>query len=219
MITLCLGRRELGKTTLADYFTKARRPRLILDPRAQFDPDASDVLCRDVTKDGDAILDGLGTGRTVIVQPVRPLQAHVDALGVIVESYLLDDKTRELSILFDEARLYKLEEWDWVLRCAPRKLTTFVFTAHRPKDINTDIRALADMLCLFQMTQQHDLVVIEERCGPEVAAKLTSLQSRQFVSWDDVKAISRVHLNPATWGPGSREELAGVPLERRGLLP
>jgi hypothetical protein len=210
MIVLIIGRRELGKTTLARYIAANRSPQLIIDPRAQWQ---SERVYRSVGNNFDTMLDELTNERNVVVQPVE-LQESVDECAQLANAYYQDrspvDGARELSVLLDEAGLYGLRSWDWMMRCSPRSYTSIILTAHRPSDISTGIRALADTWCIFRTTQKHDLDAIRERCGER---HVQELQPFEFVAWDDAKAEMTIHRNPGAWknpggelGPGERIE-------------
>lgn len=213
MITLVLGRRELGKTTLARYLASARQRQLIVDPRAQW-PDSDPYQ----KIDGPEIMADLDVGRPVIVQPFD-LQTAVDDLAFTVQSWMIEhrgDPNLNLAIVLDEAGLYSLKAWDWIFRCSPRAHVSIILTAHRPSDISTTIRSLADTWCLFKTIQQHDLDVIADRCGNTVAVLVTKYEPFQFLSWDDATARAREHLNGAIWKESRPEPIDGTPV---GVIP
>ncbi len=215
MIVLIIGRRELGKTTLARYIAANRSPQLIIDPRAQWD---TAHPYRHVGQNFDAMLDELTLGANVIVQPVE-LQESVDECAQLANVYYQDrspvDGARELSVVLDEAGLYGLRSWDWMMRCSPRSYTSIILTAHRPSDISTGIRALADTWCIFRTTQRHDLDAIRERCGELVERHVQELQPFEFVAWDDAKAEMTIHRNPDAWKTPGRTALVGERVEEK----
>jgi hypothetical protein len=212
MIYLIIGRRELGKTTLARYVAHAKSPRLILDPRAQW-PVTSTVYRR---IESEPMMEDLDAGRDVLVQPLD-LQVSADACAPLANLYFQEDHddTRELSIVLDEAALYDLGAWDWMMRCSPRMRTAIILTAHRPKDISTSIRALTDIWCIFRTTQAHDLDAIEERCGALVTRHVQTLEPFEFVEWDDAKAQMTIHRNAAAWFTPDARRLEGEPVTER----
>lgn len=219
MIYLIVGRRELGKTTLARYLGHARTPRVILDPRAQW---PTTTIAPYFEPDPETVLIDLENQTDVLVQP-NDLPIAVDALAWPARRYITDGDghTRQLTIIFDEAGLYRENlrgSWSWMMRCSPRTRTTIVLTAHRPADIVTDIRALADIWCIFRTTQVHDLDAIEERCGEEVRALVQTLKPYEFVSWNDAKAEAQIHRNPKAWYTPAADPLEGQPTTRGGLF-
>lgn len=213
MIVLVIGRRELGKTTLARYLAHKRSPRLIIDPRAQWE---SERVYRSF--DFNAMLADLQEGHDVVVQPVE-LQLTVDQTAKLANFWFQErtvaDGAREMSIVFDEAGLYDLRSWDWMMRCSPRAYTSIILTAHRPSDISTSIRALADTWVIFRTTQRHDLDAIAERCGELVERTVQELKPYEFVAWDDAKAEMTVHRNPAAWKEPAPRELVGEVIEEK----
>jgi hypothetical protein len=231
MIYVIIGRRELGKSTLARYLGHARTPRLTIDPRAQWpiasyagDPGEADDHAPAVVDavDAEQVLEDLGAGQDVIVQP-DDLDRSIQALAWPARAYIMGSAGRQLTITFDEAGLYKdalRQHWSWMMRCSPRDRTTILLTAHRPADIATDIRALADIWCIFRTTQEHDLDAIEDRCGPEVRALVQTLKPYEFVSWNDALAKMDHHKNPRAWFTPAATPLQGEPIEprRRGLF-
>lgn len=86
-----------------------------------------------------------------------------------------------------------------MMRCSPRDRVAIILTAHRPADISTNIRALADTWCIFRTTQAHDLIAIEDRCGERVALLVQKLEPYQFVGWDDAKATATIYRNSRAW--------------------
>jgi len=205
MIDIAIGRRELGKTTLAKYLADQSSPRLIIDPRADW---PREHAVKDV--DEDDIYDRLARGEDVIVQPAdinpdsstqKPRCASIDALARVVEDYLETKPTagRPIVILFDEAGLYSLASWSYVFRCSPRQTTSIILTAHQPKDIETFVRALSDRVCIFRTIQPHDLKAIQEFCGDDVVEIVRDLQPRQFLAWNNATGESRVYKNAAAW--------------------
>jgi hypothetical protein len=229
VIYVIIGRRELGKTTLARYLGHARSPRLTIDPRAQWplppsvtttddDDDAIPGVMFDVNP--ALVLEDLESDRDVLVQP-NDLEDAIASLAWPARQYITGSPSRQLTITFDEAGLYTnglRSHWSWMMRCSPRDRTTILLTAHRPADVATDIRALADIWCIFRTTQVHDLDAIEDRCGPEVRALVQTLKPYEFVSWNDAKAEMQHHKNPQSWYTPAAAPLQGEPIAPRRRL-
>jgi hypothetical protein len=227
MIALCLGRRELGKTTLALYLASRKRKSIILDPRSLIpttDPigdlpgDESEFLAR--LDDPDV--------RQIVVQPQDRLDETTHRLASLVRQWSVTSGDGEtLAVVLDEAALLDLRGWDWVFRCSPRQRLLVILTAHRPQDIPTTIRALADSWCIFRTTQRHDLDAIEERCGERVRAEVQRLKPREFVLWDDARSEMRIYRDPTLWfvpvgsvgsGDADRLNLPAATAERKHPL-
>jgi hypothetical protein len=152
----------------------------------------------------------------VILQPVD-LQESVDNFAAVANIYFQEDdeSNKELSIVLDEAGLYNLNSWDWMMRCSPRTRTSIILTAHRPSDISTSIRALMDVWCIFRTTQRHDLDAIRERCGELVERHVQSLEPYEFVEWNDAKAQMTIHRNAAAWFTPGAARLTGEVVEEK----
>lgn len=215
MIILIVGRREVGKTTLAKYYGAKMSPRLTVDPRALWPrlvrPEGDDRPGAYVDVNNYYVLEDLESGDDVLIVP-NDMDESVARLAIVARTYFDGPTDRRLTVTFDEAALYdralKLH-WSWMIRCSPRERTTIILTAHRPADIPTDIRALADYWCIFRTTQEHDLEVIKERCSVDVYDHVQTLDRFQFVSWNDAKAEMKIHKNPATWYVPSDAPLVG----------
>lgn len=214
MINPIIGRRELGKTTLARYLASARPKQLIVDPRSQW-PVPKGIETYDRVEPQIAI--DLDEGRTVIVQPIDLVEC-IEGLAIVMRSWLMqcqkDGEPPNLAIVLDEAGLYKdaLRSWDWIFRCHPRAHMSILLTAHRPADISTTIRSISDRWCIFRTIQEHDLEAIDERCGKAVTDRVQTLAPYQFVSWDDAQSEATEFLNGALWQTPRETPIEGTPL-------
>jgi len=200
MIALVLGRRELGKTTLALYMAQRHGQTIVLDARSLVptdDPitdlpvDSPELLARLYDDPPEAL---------IVVQPQDDLAGTSDALARVVREWCQQSQPADrLAVVLDEAALLDLRAWDWIIRCSPRDRLLVILTAHRPQDLPTTVRAMADDWCLFRMTQRHDLQHVEDKCGDRVVACVRALEPRQFVRWDDAHAKMIVYRDPAVW--------------------
>src|SRR5689334_4322533 len=144
MIFLDLGKRETGKTTLADYLVQASPVRVKFDPRGLL-PTAHRAEDRDQLK---AAFDALYATRAgeIVVTPRRDVNVLFASCAREVSAYLTSEHPAHVGWLIDEARFLDHPEdnddLDWVLRCVRRNQANIVLTAHRPVDIATDIRAI-----------------------------------------------------------------------------
>lgn len=199
MIVLCLGRRELGKSTLGCFIARRKPIVVILDPRFMF---ATADPIGDLPGDNQLLWDSMQAPGESIVQPENSLDKTTEELALLIREWCQQaPASQHLAVLLDECALLELntDAWNWVFRCSPRERITIILTAHRPKDISTTVRALADMWCVFKTTQEHDLDVIEERCGREFADRVRDLKPREFLAWDDAKSSIVVYRDPTIW--------------------
>jgi hypothetical protein len=231
VIYVIIGRRYQGKTTLARYFAEANRPRLIVDPRAQWptpaaDPDDDNPVGIMDRVDQELVYDELSAGRDVLVQPTD-LEYSVAQLAQPSRDFITARQDRRLTIVLDESSLYKEQlrtSWSWMMRCSPVERTTIILTTHRPQDVPTDVRALVDTWCFFRTAQEHDLEIIEERTSADVAQRVQVLKQYEFISWKESneqgQSEMRHHKDPAAWFTPAAAPLEGEPLEpkRRGLF-
>lgn len=200
---MIVGRRELGKTTLAYYMTRKQRRRVILDPRGMIPTDGRDRV-RDVADLPDAF-DQLAanSGADVICTPDENVQACFDVLCRELRQLLTDDDTPTATTAFlvDEMRFVDTTapSFDWLLRCAPRAAVSVILTAHRPIDVPPDIRGIADQWIVFKSTHDADLKLIGQHCGADVAATVQQLAPYEFVAWDDARGAATVYKNSSAW--------------------
>lgn len=219
-IFINVGRRRLGKSTLARYMAHAKSPRIFIDPRAQWK--GLRVYRREEV---ESMLEDLEAGRDIIVQPAEK-QNTIDALASVAALWFSEEVlpeptpenpepegTRELSVVLDEAGTYDLKSWDWFMRTCDVRRTSIILTAHRPKDLDTTVRAIADTWCIFRTTQKHDLDAIKDRTSEAVVREVQLLEPFEFVEWDDAQARMTVHKNPSAWREPRNVRLEGKVIE------
>jgi hypothetical protein len=204
MINLALGRRQLGKTTLVYSMAMKCPYRVILDPRGMIHtPHGVRVTTSDQFFN---VLDRMhaddGT-REIVWTPRENLPTALDTASSEVIRWFEKFPQRRLMFVIDEARFFHnletSQSLDYVLRASPQNTIDIAITAHRPKDIPTDIRAIGDYWLMFKHTQGHDLKVIEERCGVAVSDAVAALDRYQFIQWDDGAAVAKAYRNPSAW--------------------
>lgn len=206
MIYLNIGRRQLGKTTLAVSMAQRSPFRIIIDPRKQIGVNSHRVGSRFAFAQ---VFEQLreGTLHEIVVTPDDDLMPMFSACSLAVRQWATDyeghsPSSRSLVLLVDEAALFDLQSssaFRYLLRASDPGLIHVCLTAHRPKDIPTDIRAIADHWLIFRTTQEHDLAVIEQRTSSSVRLAVSMLRPHQFVHWNDATATMTRHLNPSTW--------------------
>lgn len=200
MIISINGRRELGKSTLALFIARRKATRVIFDPRSQFK--TSSTILKNV--DVDILYEALDTEKEIIIHPETDVMRNFARTCDTIKIWLQDNPTEPLSFLIDEARFVDTpseinESLDWILRCTPRKSVDTIFTSHRPADIAVNIRAIADFWIMFRITQQNDLKVIEERCGPQVRDMLPALKDNELILWNDSIGTWRQEKDRRKW--------------------
>lgn len=210
MIYYNVGRREVGKTTLARYLVRQQDSRIVFDPRGHF-PGARVNDDTELIAAFDRLHDS-GAGE-IIITPDRNVQAMFETTAREVKRWIQLGRT--VAFVVDECSLVDLkpnstaDEFDWIIRLCPRRQAIVVMTAHRPVDVPTGVRAIADYWLMFQMTLEHDLDVIEKRCGKVVREEVLKLKPFEFVVWDDAKGTYTINRNKTSWHMPLTEHSAG----------
>lgn len=201
MIRLYIGRKETGKTTLAYHMARKLRRLVIFDSRGLIRrPGALITRTQDGFSDG---MDRLGDGEItelVYARPVDDVPVAFLHFAAEVKRWIDARPRSELAVLVDEITFVNIfaPDFEWALKCCSADHTHFFLTCHSPKNVPTDIRALADFWYIFPVHQEHDLEVIEERCSPAAAAAARDIEGRSFVKWSHKAGASRYD-NPRTW--------------------
>jgi hypothetical protein len=199
MLDLVIGRRELGKTTLAVYLAKQFDRRVIFDPRHMISTTA--VILSDVS-DGQ-LYEALQTHHEIIVRPHFAVEETFAAMCEEIYYWLLDHPAQRFALLVDECRFIREPEkdrfFDYIVRCTKRNQVTVILTCHGVIDISTDLRRVADFWILFQITMELDLERVYERCGPVVANEVQKLKPYEFIVWDDAHRLWWKRTDAETW--------------------
>lgn len=204
MIYQNIGRRERGKTTLGYYMARKVRKRIIIDARQMIQREDVERITRaDDLRPALAEMVADDAVNEIVYQP------QDDDLEIAFEQWTMAVKERvvlspkmPISVMVDEVSFYNLNtpRFQWLAKCTPRDTVHLILTAHRPSDIPTSIRAIADHWCIFSTTQEHDLKVIEQRTGsPSVIKRIKQLNGRSYVHWDDARGIMAVCDDPKVW--------------------
>lgn len=222
MIYLVIGRRERGKTTLAYHMASKVPARLIFDPRRMImrpSPRARNVpTSTTLTHAVDDVLDG-SLDEMVYGPTEDRIENAFARFARECKRWVLEAPDSPVAIVIDEASFadLTLPTWHWVMRCSRREHTHIFLTAHRPvePEIPVSVRSIADHWLLFACRQEHDLKVIEKRCSPAVAQTVQTLQSREFVHWDDERAIAKTQKQSGAWyvalRPAPTREIVAAP--------
>jgi hypothetical protein len=200
MLDLIIGRRELGKTTLAVSLSRHFSTRVIFDPRHMIHT-TSDILT-----DGEieGVLYGMLDERAeIIVRPHFDKEQTFAAMCAEIYSWLKDNPGEPFCLLVDEARFVRTPEenphFDYIVRCTPRIDTTVIMTCHGIVDISPDLRRVADYWILFRLTMEADLDRVRERCGNMVAEEVQKLEPFEYIVWNDATSAWRKHLDKERW--------------------
>jgi hypothetical protein len=217
-----IGRRGMGKTTLCYRMTMKIERRLIFDPRGMIraNPDAVIVTTRDEMKRAVREVQG-GEYAEMIFTPSGDLDEGFDAFAYELRRWIVRTPELPVAVLIDEASFIdqRSKHFQWVVRCSPVETFHILMTCHRPLDLDTTVRAIADHWLIFQCRQEHDLKVIRERCSPEVADAVTRLAPRHFVHWNDGRAVMTVNRFGGTGGPNDWFVPLRARIETRPTIP
>lgn len=202
MISVIIGFTGQGKSTLA-YRVAMRAPtRLIFDPRGQFETTA------DILPDAGGLYELLDTRYEVIVRPGRgsEVEETFNETCRVLADWIEDNPHENVCLLVDEGRLVGLESksgslhFDWIVRSAREgSPIDVIITCHRPIDVSTNLRAIANRLVFFRVMLPIDLATIEEQCGPEVEAMVKNLLDRQFLTWNNSRQQWRKVIDTSSW--------------------
>jgi hypothetical protein len=208
VLDLIIGRRELGKTTLAVSLSRNFDTRVIFDPRHMINV-TSDVLTSAGQVQG-VLYETLNERAEIVVRPDFDVEGTFAAMCAEIYSWLRDNPGERFCLLVDEARFVPNPEqnphFDYIVRCTPRSDITVILTCHGIVDVSPDLRRVADYWALFRLTMEADLERIRERCGEEVANEVQKLEPYEYIVWNDAIGAWRKHADKTRWY---------VPLESR----
>lgn len=209
MLHLDFGKRETGKTTLALFLARQTPQRLIFDPRDGIQPGADAIkVYRSIELTDDAmplLIDG-AVNEVIFTPTGNDLDQAFFIWSKQTKRWVQDMSARPLAVVIDECAMVgssldrAAHPIQAAMRFCPRHLVHFYLTAHRPGDIPTRVRAISDYWIIFHMNQEHDLKVIDQRCGEYVTRKVEQLHDYQFVVWDDARGVLKPSiLQPKDW--------------------
>jgi len=194
----------MGKTTLAYRMASKIDRRLIFDPRGMIRANPDAIVCDERGEMRRAVREvQAGDYAEMIFTPSGDLDEGFNAFASECRRWIATTPQLEVAVIIDEAAFIdqRSTHFQWVARCSPVETFHILMTCHRPMDIDTSVRAIADHWLIFQCRQEHDLKVIRERCSPEVADAVQRLSPRHFVHWDDGRAVMTVNRFGGTGGP------------------
>lgn len=202
MIYCIIGFTGLGKSTLAAKIAERDPTRAIFDPRIQF------FTTSDILPNSLELFELLDERYEVIVQPGRgaSVEDSFAEFSKQIADWIQSNPEESICMLVDEGRLVGLDsksvplDFDWILRSAREGSNIdVIITCHRPVDLSTNIRAIANRLVFFRVTLPNDLEDIEAQCGPLVADEVAKLLDREFVVWNNSRQTWWKVTDPSTW--------------------
>lgn len=200
MLDLIIGRRELGKTTLAVHLSRHFSTRVIFDPRHMIHT-TSDILVEGQIS--GVLYEMLDDRAEIIVRPRFNVQEAFEEMCLEIFNWIEDNPDEQLFLLLDEVRFLKNPEenlhFSYIVRCTKREKVTVALTCHGVTDITTDLRRIADFWILFKLTLEADLDRVRERCGEEVAIAVQGLNPYEYIVWNDSIASWKKHSERSKW--------------------
>ena len=200
MLDLLIGRRELGKTTLAVKISRDYTTRVIFDPRHIIET-SSDLLSD--TEIADNLYDMLNVRSEIIIRPKFDIERAFETTCEILYSWLADNPGEPLCFLVDEARFVKEPEknkhFDFLVRCLPSSQVAILLTCHGIVDVSPDLRRIADFLIFFRLTMEADIIRVRERCGDVVADEVQKLNPYEYIVWNDQRGTWRKETERRKW--------------------
>lgn len=185
MNNLIMGRRGLGKSTLAEYLAlQLNRDLVIFDANNQFKD--AEYRTSDV-REVESILDSMDRDEraesfSLAFIPTGDVENDWNAFARVIWQF------GDYSLIIDEAhRLQKpqyVNLWlDRFIRQAPRTERNdahpidIIQTYHRPTDCNGIVLGLSDYAYVFRTTKQRDVDWIENEWGEEIAQRVQTLRT------------------------------------------
>lgn len=200
MLDLAIGRRELGKTTLAVSLSRHFSTRVIFDPRHMIHTTSDILTDNEISGVLYAMLDDRAE---VIIQPHFNKEEAFASMCAEIYAWLKDNPGESFCLLLDEIRFIQRPEenqhFDFIVRCTPRSQVTVIVTCHGIVDVSPDLRRVADYWILFRLTMEADLDRVRERCGDDVAEAVQKLEPFEYIVWDDAHATWKKHSDKERW--------------------
>ncbi len=199
MLTLVIGKRELGKTTLAVSISREYDTTVIFDPRHMIET-TSDIIS-DYSM--DALYSMMETRNDIIVRPTFDIEGTFQKMCGDLYRYISAHPDEKICLLVDESRFIpspeKIKEFDFIVRCTPRAKVAVIMTCHGVVDISTNLRRIADYWIFFHLTLNADLDTIGEKCGWDVVEAVKSLKPYEYVVWNDSNSTWAIKKDSAKW--------------------
>lgn len=200
MLDLFIGKRELGKTTLAVKVSHNYDTRVIYDPRHMINT-TSDILTEQNIR--GLLYDLLNERSEIVIRPVFDKQRAFDDMCAEIYEWLKDNPNEKFCLLIDEVRFVEQPEanayFEFIVRCTKRELVAVLFTCHGIVDVSADLRRIADYWIMFRLTLDADIDRVRERCGNDVADKVQTLEPYQYIVWNDSNGTWKFFPDSTKW--------------------
>jgi hypothetical protein len=199
MLTLVIGKRELGKTTLAVSISREYDTCVIFDPRHMIDT-TSDIISDEGI---DTLYSMMETRNDIIVRPKFDIEGTFEKMCSQLYQYIKAHPEEKICLLVDESRFVpspeKIKEFDYIVRCTPRSNVAVIMTCHGIVDVSTNLRRILDYMVLFHLTLNADLDTIGEKCGWDVVDAVKSLKPYEYVIWNDSNSTWKKVTDSQRW--------------------
>jgi hypothetical protein len=194
--SLVIGRRGLGKSTLAEWLADQETDnKIVFDPNNQF----KDALVS--TSDLEEFQEHLEASENsdepffLAFVPVGEVEMEWDRFAPVIWPY------GDYALIIDESHWLQKPNYinPWLsrfMRQAPRRErddenpVDIIMTAHRPTDINGIVLGLSDFEYIFRTTKSRDIKYLEQEFGEEIADRVQHLRTPQ--SEDPGRDVIRV---------------------------
>jgi hypothetical protein len=189
MNVLIIGRRGLGKSTLADFVaSELNSSRLVFDANGQYKN--ADVSTSDLKKFIEA-LDRAAKDKkdfTIAYVPKGNIELEWERFASALWGNGAVPIYGDYSLIIDEAHRLQRSQYvsDWLdrfMRQAPRRErgdeapVDVIQCFHRPQDIHGIVLALADIIYFFRVSKRRDLENIEKEFDPEIREAIETLRT------------------------------------------
>lgn len=195
-LVLVIGRRGLGKTTLAYELAEeqaGRTGRIVVydikgDFRAWPGSTFSDIDSFEMALARPDLLD-VKDAKVLVYRPEDDEFKEFGPVARLVKEYAEGPDALPTVFLIDEAWMLQEnaavhEELSRLQRLGDRGNLSIIETAHRPVDFARRTRAIASHWYLFQVTEDLDLQAVAERCGAQAAEACAKLKGHEYMAHD-----------------------------------
>ena len=185
MNSLVIGRRGLGKSTLAEFLANEEMDnKIVFDPNNQFKDALFSTSDLEEFRDYLEASEGSEEPFFVAFVPRGEVEDEWNLFAPVIWPY------GDYALIIDEAHWLQKPSYinPWLsrfMRQAPRRErddenpVDIIQTAHRPTDINGVVLGLCDFEYIFRTTKSRDIKYLEMEFGMEVAERVQYLRTPQ----------------------------------------